>query len=283
MEILKDRNFEYGFLVSPLNSRMEWDGRKISFGKDGEPLWKFVQWFSNESIIDAKPKTEGNTTSYSNRYKTVAVSRKENGNATISLTCNAFEEYGGPVPSPDFYGWVHMGIEQHFAEPVYLSRLQKFVFSFHGKFDIENTSQNAQIDKCAGQCNFCFIIRNTNPQSPDFNKIIWNQVCLHDSRYDIPPEYCGIDAGVAECSGEFIYTMDAHRMLDKPFANTGEHFICYDWLPEMKEALDIVKSRGGMPHTDWADLTVNYLGMGFEIARGDIYRLELSDLSVQAE
>ncbi len=283
MQILKDRAYENGFLVSKLNSSLvpAYDGSKLTFGKDAEPFWKFVQWFSTESLADAEPQINGNTTTYKNRVKSFERTLNDDGTATITLTCNAFEEYGGPLAKDDFYGWVHMGFEQHF-EYVRLADLNSFVLSFKGKLDIEEKAPGECMDTRVGQVNICFILFNCNPDSLDCGKIIWNQVCLHDSRFDIPPEYCAIDAGVAECSGEFIYTMDARRMIDKPFANSGERFISYDWLPQMKEALAIVKSKGGMLNTEWEDLATGFLGIGFEISRGDIYKLSITNLSVEA-
>ncbi len=283
MQILKDRTYENGFLVSKLISSAvpPYDGSRLSYGKDAEPLWKMVQWFSTETLAGTEPVIDGNTTTYQNRVKSFVRTLHEDGTATITFTCNAYEEYGGAFPKEDFYGWVHMGFEQHF-EPVRLADFESFVLSFKAALTVEEKAPGERLDTNVGQVNFCFTLHNANPASPDYGKFIWNQVCLHDSRYAIPPEYCAIDAGVAECSGEFIYTMDARRMLDAPLANSGERRISYDWLPEMRYALDRVQQSGGMKHTNFEDLVTGFLGLGFETSRGDIYTLSIGDLSVEA-
>ena len=62
MQILKDRTYENGFLVSKLISSAvpPYDGSRLSYGKDAEPLWKMVQWFSTETLAGTEPVIDGN-------------------------------------------------------------------------------------------------------------------------------------------------------------------------------------------------------------------------------
>lgn len=186
------------------------------------------------------------------------------------------------MPSPDFYGWVHMGVHQIFKEERRLMDLGSLDMQMRLSLLVEDKAGDAPASQYTSQFNLCFILQNRNPESPDFNKIIWNQICLFDSRYAFPGEYCGVDAGVAECSGEFIYTMDSREMLTAPLGDGREVLLQYDWLPEMRLAFDKVQARGGMRSTRFEDLYVTDFSYGFEIYRGILMRLEVSDVHVTA-
>ena len=60
-------------------------------------------------------------------------------------------------------------------------------------------------------------------------------------------------------------------------------FLPADAEPEMKTALNKVQSKGGMKHTEFNDLSVMDFSYGFEVFRGIVINLELSDIHVTAE
>lgn len=281
VELINDADFSDGFSTSALINTDGYDG-KIQFFTTGTPQWKLAQWYSTESIKNAKPVKSNNKISYSNQYKTVSLTKNSNNSTTLTLVCDGRAEYGGEAPTSDFYGWVHLGTEQYIRESPMLADLSSLRLKMNTKMDYIEQKSDADKNKYTTQYNVCMIIKNTNEKSKDYNKYIWVQVGLYDTRYDYPPEYCGVDVGVAESSGEFIYTMDSKNILKEPFANGNNVSIDYDWLPIFKKALNTVQAKGGMPNTKWEDMELLTFSFGYEVFRGEKYSVSTSDLSLKA-
>ncbi len=281
VELLNDADFSDGFSTSALINTGGYDG-KIQFFTTGVPQWNLTQWYSAVSIKDAVPVKIGNSVLYSNQYKTVSLSQNSDSSTTLTLVCDGRAEYGGEAPSSDFYGWVHLGTEQYIRESPMLADLSSLRLKMNTKMDYIVQTSNADKSKYVTQYNIFMIIKNTNEKSEDYNKYIWVQICLYDTRYDYPPEYCEVDVGVAESSGEFIYTMNSKNILKEPFANGNNVNIDYDLLPIFKKALNTVQSKGGMPNTKWEDMELLTFGFGYEAFRGEKYSVSTSGLSLKA-
>ncbi len=283
VELLTDPQFLTGFKTSALINTEGYVGQ-VDFFDKATPQWELSQWYSNESIKDVKKVVNGNTATYSNQYKTLSLKKNADSTTTLTLTCNGRAEYGGEKPSSDFYGWVHYGAGQYLRESPKLSELSSLRLTMTTQMlPIKNASS---LDPNAGggvsQYNITFIIKNTNEDSEDCNEYIWAQVCIYDSRYDLPPAYCGVDGGVAESSGQYIYTIAADRVLDEPFGNGKEAKIDFDWLPVFKEALEAVQARGAMKNTKWSDMEVLTFGFGYEVGRGEDYTVITTAPSLKA-
>ena len=281
VELLNDPQFFNGFKCSGLINTDGYNGQVQFFGTDA-PQWNLAQWYSAESVKDAEKVVKGNTASFSNKYKTIALTKHSDKSSTLSLTCNGRAEYGGESPTSDFYGWVHLGTEQYLRESPMLSELSSLRLTMTTQMLPIQNKANTDPNKHSSQYNVCFIIKNTNPDSEDCNEYIWVQVGLYDARYDLPPAYCGVDTGVAESSGQYIYTIAANRVLKESFQLGKEAKIDFDWLPVFKEALQAVQAKGAMKATKWTDMEVLTFGFGYEIFRGEDYTITTKDLSVKA-
>lgn len=283
-QVLSDTQFRHGILLRP-TTHTGTNGGDVLFATDTseEPYWLMPQWYSRKSLTGAKPTVKGNATTYANDCKSATLTRY-GGSRTPSLTlvCNGYAEYGAK-PSADSYGWVHFGAEQNLRDLVKLGDLESFVLDMNARLDYkDDKSGGSSADTYPCQINICFIVRNDNAESEDYGKIIWVQVGLYDERYDYPPEYCGIDAGIAESSGEFIYTMAAKNILKEPFGSGNKAEIHYDWLPIFRQALQKVQAAGGMPNTNFSDLKPTSFSFGYELKRGANYSVTMEDISVKA-
>lgn len=98
----------------------------------------------------------------------------------------------------------------------------------------------------------------------------------------IRPNTAASTPGIAESSGEFIYTMAAKNILKEPFGSGNKAEIHYDWLPIFRQALQKVQAAGGMPNTNFSDLKPTSFSFGYELKRGANYSVTMEDISVKA-
>jgi hypothetical protein len=134
----------------------------------------------------------------------------------------------------------------------------------------------------AAQFQMFFIVKNIRPGCVDQGNYYWFGVPFYDSRYDIPPAYMAADAGKADATGKFIFTI-AGESLGEPSLKTG-HWITLDkdLLPHVLTGLQEAAKRGYLKDPNPHDYAVANMNLGWEIPGTFDAAIQVQDLDVSA-
>jgi hypothetical protein len=134
----------------------------------------------------------------------------------------------------------------------------------------------------AAQFQMFFIVKNIRPGSVDQGNYYWFGVPFYDNRHDIPPAYMAADAGKADATGKFIYTI-AGETLGKTSLKTG-HWVTLDkdLLPQICQGLQEAAKRGYLKDSDRHDYAVANMNLGWEIPGTFDAAVQVQDFDVSA-
>lgn len=262
-------------------------------GKRGArpPYWTLGTHYSKYDISAVKPKKLGGGF-YEHKTPGEAVSiRRENGETILKLDATTGAQYDSPRKRNE--PWPHLLVQRDFSPDEFL-RLNAGAVLF--SFDVrvagwKNLMSDEEYDPglhCA-QSNIYFVIRNINPDSPDYNDYIWFGIPVFDSRHEIVPAYQALDGDPNVLgTGKLIDTLGGAQAYEKIYA--GQNPRSGDWChgqldlaAEALEALDAAKKFGFMPQTTLDDLAVVHINFGWEMPGIFDASLEIKNLKLVSE
>lgn len=268
VSLLDDLALARGFRLSAVRSSMTpvETGNVLALDTSRAPLWRLAQWGTRFSLEGAAETAPGDGVRVlSNAGKSVKVYPGGLAGEGLRLEVLGGAEYAGKLRQ---YGeeWPHLLIEQSWT-PVVLDSLERLEFSV--TFQVEYCTPAAEQPLDPGlhtaHINAFWTIHNQNPESRDYNNMIWFGLPLFDARYPVPPGHQAVDAGQPDTTGKFIYTVDGDRFWPGPVVVGEWHTLSCDMLPLIRDALASAQSRGFLTDSRFADLRATSFNLGWEV------------------
>ncbi len=300
-QIIIDPNFSNGFNVRGLSSMT--DGAKV-FGKFDygnsalEPKWTFSQWWAKESILDGgAEKLRDGSWRYYDSTKELTVNVKA---GLLKQKVVASKNYDAPRRSNEM--WIHELCELTLAGN-FLSDREKLAdyrladmkeLWFTGRFKltcfVDYMGEEAVAGMHAAQYT-CFINMqnlNNNPEKDaGFDTVMHFGLPIFDNRREYTSLYAAKDA----TSQNYIYSLASDEYMSSSFFKDGAPYgsednewitIDVDILPYLKKAFDRAKRSKAMSETDWEELYVGALSVGWEVPGTYDVEMWVKDLALYA-
>ena len=126
------------------------------------------------------------------------------------------------------------------------------------------------------------MISNINKSSENFGGYFWFGVPFYDSRYEIPPSYKAKDAGKADATGRFIYTIAGENVASEPMKVNRWTKIEIDLLPYIKAGLEEAVKGEYLKDSNPSDYAVVEMNMGWELPGTFDAAMQIRDLALTA-
>jgi len=285
--LLLDTNFRRGFFLSYPDSKKGHAAEAVlDLGdSDNKPVWRLCQWGTKHSLASASCNhdSHGNV-SYGNDAKKVLVGAGDSDNRDLVLEIRAGCEYGNRARKQG-ESWPHLLIEQQVCETYPLEKLTRLDFALGIKrLYCENRMATDTCDPSlhAAQFQMFLVVSNINQSSKDSGNYFWFGVPFYDSRYEIPPSYRAKDAGKADATGRFIYTIAGENVASEPLKENQWLKIDIDLLPYIKAGLQEAVKRGYLTDSNPGDYAVVGMNMGWELPGTFDASIQIRDLGLQA-
>jgi len=260
-EIFKDRSFESGFGLKPLNPA---DMNRLGFldtlyfkAKTDAPLWHLAQWNSKHNLAEAVRQTDPDgSLFFANAGKRVALYPDN----SLLLELNASEEYNHPRLSGE--SWPHLLIEQNFTFSPSVSTAKKILFSMEimlVKCENKMVSGTYDPSKHTAQSPLYLVIRDSKT-----NSYIWFGIPSFDFRYMVLKDQSstswdeGTQTYISSAAPRTIWgNVNLH---DKQW-----HKADIDIRPFILAAFESVKREGKFQTTKLEDLKITGMNFGWEV------------------
>jgi len=285
--LLLDTHFRRGFLLSYPDSKKGHAAEAVlDLGdSNNKSVWRLCQWGTKHSLANARCNhdAEGNA-SYGNDAKIVLIGADGSDNRDLILEIKGSSEYGNRARMQG-ESWPHLLVEQQVCETYPLGKLARLDFALEIKrlycenrmtADIYNPSLHA------AQFQMFLVVSNINKSSKDFGGYFWFGVPFYDSRYDIPPSHKAKDAGKADATGRFIYTIAGENVTSEPLNENRWAKIDINLLPYIKAGLQEAVERGYLKDSNPADYAVVGMNMGWELPGTFDVAIQIRDLALTA-
>lgn len=258
--LLKDSNFEEGFLIGHIDSivytgtMLEWKWKTVT------PSWKICQWCSHFPLYEnCQIETTAKKKSIFNSQK--RVDRNEDGSVVLSIQTD--QEYPEPRKAED--GWPHLLLEQFF-EGIHLSSMHQLVMDIDFEFvDFKDHLGALRTPLHTFQVSWYLAVGNRNRASKGYSDFFWFGLPFIDHpRFDFPQSYRAIDGGKEDATNKFIIAIEPQKFL-KEKTKVGNHYLVkFPALEEIKEAFAFAKKQGFLSTTNFEDLEIISTNFGIE-------------------
>lgn len=291
-ELLSDTSFKKGF---DLLTNDTTNGRALSgvLNYNGEaegesPDWLMAQWWTPDAynfINSTFTKTGEGQYDYINESRHLVV---DTNKKSITLAQNSYVEYMTKLghSRTGNENWSHFLIEQNFKEPSKLTGLKHLWAHLEFTLNKSVDMDPGQAVPCA-QITWYFTITDVRNGDSAYesgsNDFFWFGLPLYDSRYDFTSDYHHVDSGFVGATNKLIYTIGSKNVLPEPIKIGKKYVIDIDMLPFIKEAFIYGYNNGAMANSDWKDLVINYMNLGWELPGSFDVSITLENLSVVAE
>lgn len=284
-EVILDRNMANG--VGVLGTVSVQDLSKVTYNfryMDTVPetavsLWRLGQWGTKFGLAETGEESkEGDNYILRDDTKEFIVNP---GTGEYSLNCNTAPEY--PEPKPYGADWLHLITIQNLADISRISEMKNIWADLD--FSItwcENLMSASQFDPGLHTALFqwVFVVKNSNPDSPDYNQYFWLNIPYYDGRSLTMDEWKSfreeafLDYGKEDKSDTFIYTASSEGYLPEGGIEPGKRYrITLDLVPYLERALNTIQTldanvNGDYPllmNTTTDDLCINQFYIGWEV------------------
>ncbi len=284
-ELLPDPTFAKWFHLRGLG-RPDDDGRDkgvfcTSTGI-GAPVWTLAQWAARPSFADPTATRQlrlgDHLFAITNVSKRVTVDSRA-GEIELGLFASACYDH----PRRRGESWPHLLAETPLTDVRYPARLnhvadlERLDVSFACRLDAFADRQPGADPKLhAAQFQLFLYVQNLTRGDDGYGDMMWFGIPIFDNRYPLKEETYQRDGGKADASGKFIYSMASRECLadDKGFVRGGRLLADGDarWVsfsvdvrPWIERAYRLAREHGYFPATDWDDLYVGALNVGWEM------------------
>jgi hypothetical protein len=291
-ELIADNHFRRGFILwqPKPGKHVRYEELRGSEAK-ASPVWGLSQWSSKFPFdAPASRAAAGDFLIYSNSAKSITLGRPGMAGADLSLAVNTGVEYGPKARQPGD-PWVHLLVEQEFATPAPLGKLNAARFHLEARLlrlrNLHRDDYSPAVH--AAQFQVFFTVQNRNRQSPGHGDLLWFGIPVYDNRQRHPPEHKSKDFGGTE---KFIFTPDA-KTFTAASTHDGEWVVIdKDLLPVMREALATAWAKGFLSRSRLrGDYCIGGMNLGWElpgtfdaeiifITKGHYWKVPLEGLAV---
>jgi len=283
-ELIRDPQFRNGFLL--LEPKL---GKRIVYGVAADadsttnPAWDLCQWSSRFPLEAARAKrSPDGVLCFTNPAKRICLGAAGTAGADLALAVNASVEYAGRARKTPAEPWVHLLVQQEFAQPPSLADLASCRFHVEARLTHSKLFRTDDYTPSlhAAQFLIYLTVANRNPRSPGYGQYYWFGIPLYDDRERIVPAYQAQDFGDTKM---FIYTL-ASDVFAKQSTHDGQWVtFAKELLPLMREGLAAGWQRGFMAGSrDVADYRVTGIVIGWEVPGVFDVELQLRNLSLRA-
>ena len=297
--LLKDPYFKRGFHVrglggSPENCMTQLD---VKFGQALEPEWNYCQWAARYNLADPK---EGKITEVSDGVFRLETKTNtllcDTNNKTLIFTCNASKCYDKPRTADQ--PWQHLLIETGFTsldapdDYTSVARLKSLVIS--GKVQLlkfeDHMGDFFDEEIHAAQFLMFLTIHNGNKESKGFGEMIWFGINFFDNRYEWSEYTAMFDKGTA-C----LMVGNGNRPVypgGKSFFENGkiiagedtpEYAFEIEAVERIKSAYETARQEGYFQNTEFEDLYVTGMNLGWEMPGTYDVSMKLRDFDITVE
>lgn len=265
-ELISDQTFENGFSLCHINALVTRDPiAKFDFcgTAKGSPRWMIAQWCNQHNLACGTERvTHDLAYIYEDLSKTVKVYP---GTGKIQLDVRASTEYFWDRKVGE--GWPHLLLEQVIADAPRLSKTRVLRYEADYAVSLFRDYMGARANPAlhSAGVGWCAKIRNKNPDSSGYGDFFWFVVKLFDNRYPFANKFRAQDGGKEENTGKFIYAVDGHLFQKEAYYYIEPMNLCYDILPELKNAFLYCKGQGFMKDSEWEDLYYDDFNIGWEV------------------
>lgn len=266
-QIIVDSEFNNGFALCHTDGLVTKNPIKgLDFGglAVGKPVWKVAQWCSNFNLANGTEAILPDA-SYEYRDNSKFV-RTYRGKGKIEFGLNALKEYSHPRLEGE--GWPHILLEQEFTMDYFccdLKGLEQIVDFKITKFE-NYMNEGERTELHTVQFQWFLSIENRNKKSEGYHDFYWFGLSYYDyPRFSYPPGFQAQDGGKEENTGKFIYIVPSKSILKKPVTVGEDYLIKAETLKEIKTAFEIAKERGFLKDSNWEDMCISNMNIGFEV------------------
>lgn len=268
VSLLDDLAFRHGFRLSAVRSSIHpvEIGTVLQVAPEHPPKWRLAQWGTRYSLEDAtEQRRDDGTLVLANAGKTVKIYPGGLAGEGIWLAVHGGAEYDGRLRQQG-EAWPHLLIEQSLdCTPVRGMTALEFHVEFNVKTCAPATDSALNPGLHTAHITAFWTIHNKNPDSPDYNNMIWFGLPLFDARHPIPPGHQAVDSGQDDATGKFICTIEGARFFDEPIVTGRWRRLACDMLPLVREALETSQKHGFLTDSVFADLAITSFNLGWEV------------------
>jgi len=267
---------------------------------EGNPIWGISQWWTANNLKNAQFKNDNNVMKYYDDSHNVIF---DTNDGEITLGVNATKEYeteyGKGIINQG--NWTHLLLNHNILDESVrnLSELEKnnkhLYLEFYVRIDNmehDDTKTRSDIADCAQLLLYLQIRKPSsiedgkykyNYSSSEYKDyFMWCGFPLYDSRYDGSdiPSYQAADAGQPGASNMYVSSLSTAHYKNYNHKKFIQNYIKIDALPVLKQAYENAKKANYLSKTNWEDMVIMYMNLGFEIpgyfnARATISYLDL--------
>ncbi len=279
-ELVRDQDFARGFNVLAAKGGGKSCGTIRVEG--AEPVWRLAQWHSRFEFADAA-MNPAEAFRLENQGKWVAVARRPNEKAALTLGVDSRPEYEGKlrggIPEP----WVHLLVEQYIGDAPSLAELDALRLQFEARLVVAETfrPEGHTPYAHAAQYQLVMTLNNTNRASPGYGDFLWFNVPVYDDRYASAPEYVAQDFAMTQ--GKLIYNPGGRAFGIRDVRDGAWLRFDCDMRPWLVRALAAAWEKGYCAGSrDPADYRVASMNIGWEVPGLNRVAMELRGVSLQA-
>ena len=278
ISLLSDEHFARGFHLKGLNSIRDGHAPIKAFSTaDEPPVWLLCQWNSKYNLIHGDFVRAQNEYTISDKSKRLTVI----GGEKLKFSLNAGEEYTAPR-APD-EPWPHLLIEQEIVENNRVCEFENLVCHAFVRLEELKNFMREEETKEHHTTQFVWVVtlKDSNPNSPSYNRFMWVVLPILDSRYEFCPETMTQDMALP--NGEFLYCFPGEALLKQSIWTYDKVEVNLDIAPYIPHILSSAQYLGFMQGTKLEDLVLSSMNMGFEITGTFHCSITVEQLSITAK
>ena len=286
-ELLPDPTFSQWISIRGLGQPWDDGNTKGVFRTTAEqsaaPVWRIGQWASKHSLAD--PAVTRQTQLNKHRFlienpsKRVIVDSRR-GEFELGITASACYDRPRQANEP----WPHLLVETALTDKRYpgasyrvetMRRLDVAMDCRLTGFK-DNHPEGAKPSLHAAQFQLFLYVQNLNTESPGYGDMLWFGIPIFDNRRPASDEHYQRDGGKPDASGKFIYILPTNASQPKGSTifkdgkivaapNADWMDIRVDALPWIHRAYELARKGGYFPQTEFTDLYVSGLNLGWEM------------------
>ena len=274
-ELIQDNHFRRGFIL--------WEpkpGKHVRYGElkgidESTPVWGLLQWSSKFPLAVSNEVRSNGSVILSNAAKGIQIK----DGFVFSMAANSAIEYG-PRARVVSDPWVHLLVEQEFAQPAKLAELSSAQLHIEARLVRSRNLHQGDYspDVHAAQFQIFFTVQNRNKQSKGFGDLLWFGIPIYDNWNRFAPEFKAQDFGG---TAKFIFTPSG-----RTFATNSTHdgdwvVLDKDLRPLMREALETAWARGFLKGSKAIeDYYIGGMNMGWELPGTFDVEMQVRNLSL---
>lgn len=283
-QLIRDPHFQSGFRVlAPEPGNRLVAGQLAGSANDAAPAWDLAQWSSRLPLAAEAPTTpKPGMRRWANPAKAVTAGDPGTAAADLALAVNAREEYGPRARKPG-EPWVHLLVEQSFADPPSLASLATVRLRLEARLlraEFHRTEDYSP-GLHAAQFQMFLTVQNRNRESVGLGKFLWFGIPLYDDRSRFPKEHKARDTAG---SAMFIFTPGGEVFTDRSAHDRGWIRLDKDLRPLLVEALEMAWQRGFLTESrNLGDYCLAGMNLGWEVPGIFDVEMQVRGLSLTVE